>query len=859
MSIKKFLFYFVNLVVFQFYTSLCFGQEKDPLSLTSNHWVDSVFSSLTKTERLDQLLVLKSELDNSDSTNYGGFIAKPVGPADLEKSIAFLDDNLSIPGLVFAYLDGKTYGIAIDSVDRFVSPMELAAISEPHLLYETGRAISEQCNLHGVQGLISVEDDILQNTSGQDSWRMSEINQGFLIRHVLPLDFIQMTDFEKLDLNTIRATDQPMMFMIDAKDVSEFHSMIQGALDINKILMADIDSICRQILAIKFWTGLDNNRTDELPALSSKINPHGNNLLKHELTKASLTVIKNDKSLLPIQHLENVKIASLSIGKISNPVFDNNLSNYTQVDHYHLSLYSSGKEYADLWSKLKDYDLIIEGIYSSDNLAGIESFMIFQEWVNQSDKGISAYIGDPNLLGENNAILNSSTLILAYADSYLNNLLIPQLIFGGIESSGILPLTISEKLRIGMGISIDKIERFSYTIPEAAGLQSETMEQIDTIVYRAISGKAMPGCQVLIAKDNKVVFKKSYGYQTYDSLLKIMDDNMYDLASLTKVSGALPGLMKLYEEGKFDLDATLGTYLKYFRRGNKKELTFREILAHQSGIKPYIVYWKTAIKKNGKYRRKTISATQSDAYPYELSHEIFLHKDYKKKIYKQIRKSELGEKKYKYSGLTFYLFPDIIEAITGENFTDYIYNNFYRPLGATTVTYNPLERFDIQKLVPTEYDSGFRKSLVHGHVHDEGAAMMEGVSSNAGLFASANDLAKLFQMYCNYGEFGGRQYLKKETLMEFSRCQYPDNDNRRGLGFDRPLTTPHENGNTAKSVSQSSFGHSGFTGTFAWADPANNLVYIFLSNRVYPTRENRKLYTENIRTNIQEVIYDALE
>ncbi len=859
MSIKKSLFYFVNLVVFQFSISLCFGQEMDPLSLTSNHWVDSVFSSLTETEKVDQLLVLKGRLNDSDSTNYGGFILNPNGPTDLEKSLAFLDNNLSIPGLVYAYLDDKTYGIAIDSIDGFISPMELAAISEPHLLYETGRAISEQCNLLGVQGLISTEDDMLQNTLGQDSWRMSEINQGFLSHQVLPLDFIQMTDFEKLDLNIIKATDHPMMFMIDAKDVSEFHSMIQGALDINKILMADIDSICRQILAIKFWTGLGNIRPDELPVLSSKVNSSENNLLKHELTKASLTVLKNDNNLLPIQHLENVKIASLSIGKISNPVFENNLSNYTQVDHYHMSFYSADKEYADLWSKLKDYDLIIEGIYASDNLAGIESFMIFQEWVNQSGKGISTYFGNPKLLVENNAILNSLTLILAYADGYLNNSLIPQLIFGGIESNGILPLSINENLRIGQGIAIDKIECFSYTIPEAVGLQSETMEQIDTIVYRAISGKAMPGCQVLIAKDNKVVFKKSYGYQTYDSLLKINDDDMYDLASLTKVSGALPGLMKLYEEGKFDLDATLGTYLKYFRRSNKKELTFREILAHQSGIKPYIVYWKTAIKKNGKYRRKTISAKQSDNYPYELTDGLYLHKDYKKKIYKQIRKSELGEKKYKYSGLTFYLFPDIIEAITGEDFTDYIYNNFYRPLGATTLRYNPLNNFNLQRLVPTEYDSGFRKSLVHGHVHDEGAAMMEGVSSNAGLFASANDLAKLFQMYCNYGEFGGHQYLKKETVMEFSRCQYPDNDNRRGLGFDRPLTTPHENGNTAKSVSQLSFGHSGFTGTFAWADPANKLVYIFLSNRVYPTRENRKLYTENIRTNIQEVIYKAME
>ena len=447
---------------------------------------------------------------------------------------------------------------------------------------------------------------------------------------------------------------------------------------------------------------------------------------------------------------------------------------------------------------------------------------------------------------------------MAYENNELNNSLVPQLIFGGIEADGSLPITINDTFTKGYGISIDNPGRFSFTFPEAAGLDSEHLKNIDSIVYMALKEKAIPGCQVFVARNNKVVFKKSYGYQTYDSLLKVTDNDLYDLASLTKVSGALPGLMKLYEEGKFDLDATLGTYLTYFKKGNKKKLTFREILAHQAGIKPYIVYWKTAQKKNSKYRRKTLDVTQSTNYPFEIADGLFLHKDYKKKIYKQIKKSKLGEKKYLYSGLTFYLFPEIIEAITGENYTDYIYNNFYKPLGATTLTYNPMEKFGIERIVPTEYDSLFRKTLVHGNVHDEGAAMMKGISSNAGLFADAGDLAKLFQMYCNYGTFGEHEYLNEETIREFTRGQYIENGNRRGLGFDRPLPEPNEDGNTAKSVSQLSFGHSGFTGTFAWADPEYNLVYVFLSNRVYPTRENRKLYELNIRTNIQEVIYEAM-
>ncbi len=219
----------------------------------------------------------------------------------------------------------------------------------------------------------------------------------------------------------------------------------------------------------------------------------------------------------------------------------------------------------------------------------------------------------------------------------------------------------------------------------------------------------------------------------------------------------------------------------------------------------------------------------------------------------------MGEKKYLYSGLVFYLFPEIIERLSGQKYTDYLYENFYYPLGATTLTYKPLDKFDLERIVPTEYDSLFRKGQIHGKVHDEGAAMMRGISSNAGLFANANDLAKLFQMYCNYGFYGCREYVSERTVQEFARYQYPENDNRRGLGFDKPLPEPKVDGNAAISASRLSFGHSGFTGTFAWADPKYNLVYIFLSNRVYPTRENRKLYDLNIRTDIQEVFYEAMK
>lgn len=865
MHINRGLYILLLLIFFQLKAVHSQNQPIDLKSLTTHPWVDSVFSSLSISEQINQLLVLdigkSTALPYDYPPSYGGVLLSSTGPVSHRKSVNSLQQQLNLPALIFSYLQAS-YGIQMDSIVSFGSALTLAAVTEPYLLYETGQTIAIQSKCLGIHGLFSHNEDILQKKNPNDAWRLKEMNQGFTDQGVLPLNFIKLYTFRDFVLDNRMFQDDFAMLKIHPNNVPDYNEIIQESLANDELQIETLNAKCRQILALKLWAGLDKNQTineinEQETGFQDELNSAESQLLKYELAQASLTVLKND-GLMPVTELESKKIASLTIGKNNNPVLDEYLDNYTQVGHYHVSYDASDEELSDLWSELINYDLIIAAYYESEllNETGIQ---IFQHWLNESGKCITAYFGNPTMLKESTEILNSSALILAYEDNELSNVLVPQLIFGAIGADGLLPVPINETYTNEDGISVDQLERFNYILPEAVGLDGDYLKKIDSIVYQSIKGKAIPGCQVLVARNNKVVYKKSFGYHTYDSLRKVRDSDLYDLASLTKVSGALPGLMKLYEEDKFDLDTTLGTYLTYFKKRNKKDLTFREILAHQAGLKSWIPYWKTAIRKNGKYRRKTLSSTKSVDYPYEITEGLFLHKDYKDKIYKQIRKSKLGEKKYLYSGLTFYLFPDIIEAITGENYTDYMYTYFYKLLGATTLTYKPMEKFGLDRIVPTEYDSLFRNAQIHGKVHDEGAAMMAGISSNAGLFADANDLAKLFQMYCNYGSYGGHEYLKEETVREFSSVQYPDNENRRGLGFDRPLPEPHENGNTAKSVSQLSFGHSGFTGTFAWVDPEYNLVYIFLSNRVYPTRENTKLYKLNVRTNIQEVIYKAMK
>ena len=399
--------------------------------------------------------------------------------------------------------------------------------------------------------------------------------------------------------------------------------------------------------------------------------------------------------------------------------------------------------------------------------------------------------------------------------------------------------------------------------PDVFDIDAQKLNQgIAEIMKQAIDSMAFPGAQVLIAKNGLVFYHQGFGYQTYDKINAIDTTDIYDLASVTKTTASTLALMKLYDLGLFDPDKTMGDYFPKVAKGKKKHLVMRDVLAHQAGLKAWIPYWSESQRRNGKYKNKTVSRDSSAKYPYRISEaELFMHKDFiEKKIYKMIRKSKVSkDKKYVYSGLTFYLIPELVKRLSGKSFDQFLYDEFYVPLEATTLRFNPKEEFDLDRIVPTEVDSFFRMEALHGDVHDEGAAMMRGISGNAGLFSRAGDLAKVYQMLLNGGSFEGKTYLKASTIQEFTDCQFCEVGNRRGLGFDKPLVAYDANiSSVAKGVSPESFGHTGYTGTLVWADPANDLLFIFLSNRVYPTRNNSKIYQLNVRPNIHNLVYELL-
>ena len=387
--------------------------------------------------------------------------------------------------------------------------------------------------------------------------------------------------------------------------------------------------------------------------------------------------------------------------------------------------------------------------------------------------------------------------------------------------------------------------------------------KVDSIITNGIRNNAFPGAQVLVAKNSTVVFHEKYGFHTYDSIQAVAKDDIYDLASVTKILGPLPAIMKLVDEGKLNLDLPFSTYWKDWKNiKDKKNITLREILAHQAGLSPYIVFLNEVIKKNGELKKRFVRTESSSRFNNQAYDYLFVKNSFNRKMYRIINRSSVSdEKKYKYSGLAFLIFPKLIEQLTGISYEAYLTKNFYSPLGANTLGFRPKTKNFQNKIVPTEFDTLFRHDLTQGWVHDENASLLGGVSGNAGLFGTATDLAKLMQMYQNFGFFDGKRFISELTVKEFIRLQYPENENRRGLGFDKPFLNNAELGLSdaypAPETSPMSFGHSGFTGTFVWADPENQLVYIFLSNRVYPTRENRNLYEMNIRGALQQVFYKA--
>lgn len=692
------------------------------------------------------------------------------------------------------------------------------------------------------------------------------------------MDFEGLIFSDAMNMKAVAGRYEPgvadLKAILAGHDIVEFSnnipkaiSEIKKAVENEEITVEEINQRVRKILLAKSWLGLPGFKPIETEGLVADLNRPSAKLLIRQLSEASLTLLENKNEIIPVMALDTTKIAALSIGNTKSNAFQQQLKLYTDVDGYQIAYNASEQAVQKILQSLEKYDLVITGLhgvyrrplnqlrYSAPVLAMIDQ-------IAKEQRSIFVLFRNPYLLRQLKSLKEADGLIVAYQDDAVVEEAAAQAIFGGIPLLGQLPVSVEGLYQYGEGKMLTESIRFKYTLPEEVGMNSDYIRHhVDSIIFESIQKKAFPGCQILVSKDRKVIFHESYGFHTYDSLRQVEMTDLYDYASVTKITSALPALMKLYDEDRFSLEAGIGAYLPYFKRGNKKDLTFREILAHQAGLIPYINYWTNTVRKSGKFKWFTFKEDSSKRFPIRVDDDLYLHRKYINKIFKAIKKSPVDEDPtYVYSGLSFILYPEIIKCIIKDDYQSYLKNQFYKPLGAKTITYNPYLHFPAQRIAPTEYDSVFRKKLVRGTVHDEAAAMLGGISSNAGLFSNANDLAKLMQMYLQFGEYGGQRYIDSATIKLFSKCHFCDIGNRRGLGFDKkPLERVEEIGYMSPDVSEASFGHSGFTGTFTWVDPKHDLLIVFLSNRVYPTRDQHMIYELNVRPRVHQVFYDAMK
>jgi CubicO group peptidase (beta-lactamase class C family) len=454
---------------------------------------------------------------------------------------------------------------------------------------------------------------------------------------------------------------------------------------------------------------------------------------------------------------------------------------------------------------------------------------------------------------------NIKGVVVSYQNTDVSQVVSGELIFGAIASKGKLPVTINSMFPVNFGLQTEKLDRLGFALPENVGMDSKTLDGIEALAQKAISGKMTPGMQILVARHGKVVYQKSFGTHSYDNPQPVQNSDVYDVASITKMVSTLPNVMQAYDQGKVNLDSTVGEMVPAFADSDKKNIRFKELLSHYARLQPWIPFYKKTLDSTGHQSPKYYSLTMDAQHTRQVAENLFIRNDYHDTIIKAIADSKLLPKKeYKYSDFTFIILKEYLEKSTGKTLDSLSQQNFYRSLGMTSTTYNPLHKIDMSAIPPTENDHYFRYQTIQGYVHDMEAAMEGGVGGHAGIFSNTMDIAKMMQLYLQKGHYGGQRYFSEKTFNDFNTCWFCSEGNRRGLGFDKQQL-PGQAGPTCGCVSSESFGHTGFTGGIAWADPESDLIYVFLSNRTYPdSNAPNTLSKQNIREDIQKIIQQAI-
>jgi beta-glucosidase-like glycosyl hydrolase/CubicO group peptidase (beta-lactamase class C family) len=633
------------------------------------------------------------------------------------------------------------------------------------------------------------------------------------------------------------------ILLAPAAPITDFRAVKQ-AIEEGVLDLKEIEARCLKILRYKYVAGLHQYRPVEIKGLDERINSPRAAWLAAKLNAEGITLLKNEGDYVPLKQLDKKKTAVLLLGDTKGNPFHTTLNKYDTVPCFSLAWNASAAEQQRVYKQLEAFDRILCGVHT----VRIPESEALRRLVGRKEV-VFSFFTHPYFCREYRKSLDKArAVVMSYEGSPLAQEYAAQLIFGGIPAKGKLPVSIPDLYYAGTGVFTEKT-RLGYHEPEEAALDATRLRLVDSIATEGLKAKAYPGCRVLVARNGMVVYDKAFGFYDYDATQPVTTEAVYDLASLTKAAATLPVVMKMYDKKAFTLKDKISKFVPGLTESNKKDLIIEDMLYHQTGLVPTLSF-------SAKNLSGLTSDTAKSGYHTEAARRFYLSDSFGDTLMRRIKDSRLSAKgKYLYSCINFVMLQKMVENQAKRPLDSLLLTEFSSRLGARTLTYNPLKTMDTLRIVPTENDTTLRRQLLRGYVHDEVAAFQGGVSGNAGLFATAGDLAKMLQLFLNQGEYGGERYLSEETMRLFT--QRKSTASRRGLGFDKPAANPKASP-CGVLAPASVYGHTGYTGTCFWIDPDKELIYIFLSNRVNPTRTNNKLSSLNIRTRIQDAIYKAM-
>jgi len=652
----------------------------------------------------------------------------------------------------------------------------------------------------------------------------------------------------------LRAFEVGNDIILMSTNVSQGVKLISESFKKGKISESRLSSSVKKILSLKAKSNLKNFKNISTENILSKVNTSKDTLLYSKAMSSAITLVKNTNNILPLTN--NKKYLHVAFGENDrgDHLYDK-MNKYLNVDTY------TNDDITPLFNKTK-YDGILISYHGSSKSPYASNIIPNEivEKINSISVNNNVVLNlflNPYSLNSFKSIENFESIVIGYQNNMISQEVLADLLFGVSSFKGKIPVS-NNFFKVNHGLTFNKKNIIGFSRPSYEGFDTARLSYLDSIAKNAIDSMMTPGIQMLVSRKGKIVYNKSFGYHTYEKVNKLENNHVFDLSSITKILATMPLVLQEFDNKNISLETNLSELFPKKKLNEKGSISLKEMLSHYARLRPWIPFYEETLNRKEKPKSRFYKSNSKSTFSTRVSENLFLKSNYREKIFKSILDSELRDTlEYKYSDLPFYFLKFWFEDLYNKPLNILANEKIFEPLGLKRTMFNPHESISLEEIVPSERDDFFRHSKLHGYVHDEGAAMLGGISGHAGLFSNAYEVAIVLQAMIQKGSYNNQRLFSENSFNTFNYCYYCDNDNRSGVGFDKPQVEG-KHGSTFGGVSMNSFGHYGYTGSIAWADPDEEIIFIFLSNRTYPTRKNTLLQTSNVRTRAQEIVYKSL-